>query len=224
MRWNHYKLRHLSLLQSAMDSYYKLRQLFLQRATRFITSCHRYYKVWWIYYKLRQVLQSAMIITNCDSTAAHFFCKFLCRCFPWLQRETSRNLFMEEMSYASSFTFFFTAAHSVSLHWWPLAFLILSLPLQNFHVVLPTKISPLFFLSHSRSLSPFFSLRFTGLPPTLSFSRSMFQICGHDNQSKLNTLDNMDTETISAFRFRLYWLFSCLCFTRRRWLCDFPPK
>ena len=20
------------------------------------------------------------------------------------------------------------------------------------------------------------------------------------------------------------WLFSCLCFTRRRWLCDFPPK
>ena len=23
----------------------------------------------WIYYKLRQVLQSAMIITNCDSTA-----------------------------------------------------------------------------------------------------------------------------------------------------------
>ena len=25
----------------------------------------------------------------------------------------------------------------------------------------------------------------------------------------------MDTETISAFRFRLYWLFSCLCLTRR---------
>ena len=34
----------------------------------------------------------------------------------------------------------------------------------------------------------------------------------------------MDTETISACRFRLYWLFCCLCFTRRRWLCDFPPK
>ena len=34
----------------------------------FITSCDRYYKVRWIYYKLRQVLQSAMIITNCDST------------------------------------------------------------------------------------------------------------------------------------------------------------
>ena len=42
----------------------------LQSATRFITNCDRYYKVRWIYYKLRQVLQSAMIITNCDSTAA----------------------------------------------------------------------------------------------------------------------------------------------------------
>ena len=40
----------------------------LQSATRFITNCDRYYKVRWIYYKLRQVLQSAMIITNCDST------------------------------------------------------------------------------------------------------------------------------------------------------------
>ena len=36
--------------------------------------------------------------------------------------------------------------------------------------------------------------------------------------------DNTDTETISAFRFRLYLPFSCLCFTRREWLCDFPPK
>ena len=47
------------------------------------------------------------------------------------------------------------------------------------------KKSPLFFISHSRSLSPFFSLSFAGLPPTLSFSLSfscsIFQICGHDN-------------------------------------------
>ena len=42
------------LLQSAMDSYYKLRQLFF-------TKCDT------AYCKLRQVLQSAMIITNCDS-------------------------------------------------------------------------------------------------------------------------------------------------------------
>ena len=51
--------------------------------------------------------------------------------------------------------------------------------------------SPLIFISRSKSLSPFFSLSFAGLPPTfsssLSFSCSMFQICGHDNLSKLNT-------------------------------------
>ena len=42
--WNYYKLRQVSLLQSAMDSYYKWGQLFLlQSATRFITSCDRYY-------------------------------------------------------------------------------------------------------------------------------------------------------------------------------------
>ena len=40
----------------------------LQSATRFITNCDRCYNVRWIYYKLRQVLQSAMIITNCDGT------------------------------------------------------------------------------------------------------------------------------------------------------------
>ena len=39
----------------------------LQSATRFITNCDRYYKVRWIYYKSRQLLQSAMIIKNCDS-------------------------------------------------------------------------------------------------------------------------------------------------------------
>ena len=65
-----------------------------------------------------------------------------------------------------------------------------------------------FFISRSKSLSPFFSLSFAGLPPTfsfsLSFSCSIFQICGHDNLSKLNTLDNTDTETIFAFHFRLY--------------------
>ena len=47
------------------------------------------------------------------------------------------------------------------------------------------KMSPLFFISRSRPLSLFFWLSFAGLPPTfsfsLSFSYSMFQICGHDN-------------------------------------------
>ena len=70
--------------------------------------------------------------------------------------------------------------------WWPLEFLIFPPPLQNFHVVLPTKkMSPLSFISRSSSLSPFISLSFTGLQPTfsffLSFSCSIFQICGHYN-------------------------------------------
>ena len=47
------------------------------------------------------------------------------------------------------------------------------------------KMSPLFFISHCRSLLPFFSMSFAGLPPTFSFSLSLsfsiFQICGHDN-------------------------------------------
>ena len=57
------------LLQSAMELLQIATAFLLQSATRFITNCDRYYKVRWIYYKLRQVLQSAMIITNCDSTA-----------------------------------------------------------------------------------------------------------------------------------------------------------
>ena len=82
---------------------------------------------------------------------------------------------------------FFSQPLIFTLHWWPLAFLILSPPLQNFHVVPPTKrnVSFVFLFSRSRSLSPFFSLSFAGLPPTfsfsLSFSCSIFQICGHDN-------------------------------------------
>ena len=83
---------------------------------------------------------------------------------------------------------------------------------QNFYVVLPTKKCLVRFSSLAvNPCHPFFSLSFAGLPPTfsfsLSFSCSIFQIFGHDNLSKFNTLDNTNTETISAFRFRLYWLF-----------------
>ena len=82
---------------------------------------------------------------------------------------------------------FFTAAHFHLAFMWPLAVLILSPLLQNFHVVLPTtkKCLLCFFISRSRSLSPFYSLSFAGLPPTFSFSLcfscSIFQICGLDN-------------------------------------------
>ena len=88
--------------------------------------------------------------TSTFARAAHFFCTFLCHSFGRLQRETSRNFlvarFMEEMSYVFSFTFF-SLPLIFTLHWWPLAFLILSPPLQNFHVVLPTKKCLLCFLS-----------------------------------------------------------------------------
>ena len=165
--------------------------------------------------------------------AANFFRTFLYLCFCTTSTWNFQKLL--------SFTFYggnvvrvpvhyFSLPLIFTLHWWPLAVLILSPPLQNFHVVLPTKKCLLsrFFISRSKSPSPFFSLSFADLPPTfsfsLSFSCSIFQICGHDNLSKLNTIDKTDTEKISAFRFRLYWLFCCLCFTRHRWLYDFPSK
>ena len=46
-------------------------------------------------------------------------------------------------------------------------------------------------------------MSFTSLSPTFSFSLSfsIFQICEHENKSKLNTLDNTDIETIFAFLF-----------------------
>ena len=117
-----------------------------------------------------------------------FFCTFVCSCFAQLQRETSRHFlitrFIEEMSYVFPFTFFRGRSYSLTL---------VDASISHF-VTAPTKfsccssnkkMSPLFFISRSRSLSPFFSLSFAGLPPTfsfsLSFSCSIFQICGHDN-------------------------------------------
>ena len=82
---------------------------------------------------------------------------------------------------------FFSLPLIFTLHWWLLAFLILSPLLQNFLVVLPTKKCLLcfFFISCPRSLSPFFLLSFAFLPPSfsfpLSFSCPIYQICGHDN-------------------------------------------
>ena len=133
--------------------------------------------------------------------AAHFFCRFLCRCFARLQGETSRNLFMEEISYVFSFT----AAH----------FLLALVDASISHFVTAAtkfscsynkKMSPLFFISRSRSLSPFLSLSFAGLTLFLFFSVFLL-LC----------IPNLWT-------WQLIWLFSCLCFTRRGWLCDFPPK
>ena len=71
------------------------------------------------------------------------------------------------------------------LPWWPLAFLIFLPPLQNFHVVLPTKnVSFVFYLSLYTSIALFLVELHWPAPNfsfSLSFSCSIFQICGHDN-------------------------------------------
>ena len=92
-----------------------------------------------------------------------------------LQGETSRNFlvtrFMKELLYVFSFTIF-TVTH----------FLLALVVASNSHFVTAAtkfsccssnkEMSPLFFISRSRSLSPFSSLSFAGLPPTFSFSLS----------------------------------------------------
>ena len=124
--------------------------------------------------------------------AAHFFCTFLCRCFARLLTTLNFQKLLSYTFYGGNvervLVHFLSLPLIFTLHWWPLAFLILSPLLQYFHVVPPTKnVSFVFYLSRSRSrsLSPFFSLSFAGLLPTfsfsLSFSCSIFQICGHDN-------------------------------------------
>ena len=68
----YYKMRQILLqnatailLQNATEVYYKMRQVF-------------YYKMRQFYYKMRQLLQNAMFITNCDSTRASATSMFHC--------------------------------------------------------------------------------------------------------------------------------------------------
>ena len=102
----------------------------------------------------------------------NFFCTLLCSCFARLQRETSRNLliirFVQEMSVRVLVHFFslpliFTLV-GASISYFPTAATKFSCCSSN------KKMSPLFFISRSRSLSPFFSLSFAGLPLFLFFS------------------------------------------------------
>ena len=152
----------------------------------------------------------------------HTFLPFIAR----LQRETSRNFqvtrFMEEMSYVLLLTFFFEL---------PLFFTLVAGSISNF-LTAATKFSccfiqqknfffVFFIASLFSSLLPFFTLSFAGLSPTFSFLRLSLSLYSKFVDMAINlslmqcALDNTDTETISAFRFHLYWLFSCLCFTRR---------
>ena len=98
--------------------------------------------------------------SNLICTCSILFCTFLCRCFARLQHETSRNflvtLFKQEMSYVFSFTFF-SLPLIFTLHWWPLAFPILSPLLQNFHVVLVN------FSKTTKCTRPMGSCAFVGL-------------------------------------------------------------
>ena len=93
--------------------------------------------------------------------AAHFFvhfCAFVLHDYNVKLLETSLlHVFWRKCQTSVSLTFF-SLPLIFTLHWWQLAFLILSPPLQSFHVVLPKKMAPLFF----------FSLSFACLPPTFS--------------------------------------------------------
>ena len=149
--------------------------------------------------------------------------------------ENSKNLqatrFMKEMSYVFLFfvvvvCFFFFHCRSFS-PWWPLAFLIFSSPLQNFHVVFPTKnVSFGFFLFLAlalyRSFPRWVSLACRLLSPFLCLSLSLYsKFVGMAINLSLILWQH---GWRNNFRFRLYWLFSFLCFTRCGWLCDFKPK
>ena len=75
MWWNYNKLRHFSLLQSAMDSYYKLQQLFCCKVRHKLLREKGYnYKMLWL--------------TNCDSTTA---IAFSLRWFTWVNYLESRK-------------------------------------------------------------------------------------------------------------------------------------
>ena len=64
--------------------------------------------------------------------------------------------FMEEMSYVFLFNFVFHCPLIFTLYWWPLAFLILSPPLQDFHVVLSkNNVSSVFYFSLQTSVALF---------------------------------------------------------------------
>ena len=131
-----------------------------------------------------------LISKSNSARAAHFFGTFLYR----------YNMKLPETSFSYPFyggnvlrvlAHFFSLPLIFTLHWWPLAFLIFSPQLQNCHVVLVTKkMSPLLIISRCRSLSPFFSLSFAGMPPTfsfsLSFSCSIFHFLGIDNSFSLS--------------------------------------
>ena len=146
----------------------------------------------------------------------HFFAVVLCTTTAW-------NFFMEEMSYVFSFTFFTRFLLAL------VAAIALSPSLQNFHVVLPTKKCLLCFLSLAldlcRPFSRWASLACRLLSLFLCLSLALYsKFVNVTINPSLILWTTRIQKPFSTFRFGLYWLFSCLCFTRYGWLSDFPPK
>ena len=181
-----------------------------------------------------QQVYLAKITTTTTLHVQVTFCTFLCRCCcnvklpSWTFQEGNASYVLTHTKktaacvpvHVSFFSFSLSSIYCRSFsRCWPLAFLIFSPPLKNFNVFLPTKFVSLVF-----HLQLQLSVRL--LLPTFSFSLpfSIFQICENGKLSKLNTLDNTYTETISAFLFVRIWSVIDSCFTRREWPGDFPPN
>ena len=78
-----------------------------------VTNCDRFFitKCDTVYYKLRQVLQSAMIVTNCDSTDAILSCLFFRIFFPFIFFDGKFRLFI----YSDSNSYLDTEISIISL-------------------------------------------------------------------------------------------------------------
>ena len=148
--------------------------------------------------------------------------------------ETSYNVvtrFMEEMSYVFSFTLFNAAHFYLALVAASISRFLTAVTKVHFYLALVaasisrfltavTKVSCCFSNNPSfRTLSLFFSLGFAGLP-----LHSLFPCLSLALHSKFLDMTINLSLILYTCCFRLYLLFSCLCITRRGWLCDFPPK
>ena len=136
--------------------------------------------------KQEQVLLAKKQLRTCSTLFLYISLPLFCTTATWNFQKLLSYTFYEGNVVRVRVHFFSLHSFSPCMYWWPLEFLILSPPLRNFSCCSSNKkMSPLFFISRSRSLLPFFYLSFAGLPPTfsfsLSFSCSIFQIWGHDN-------------------------------------------
>ena len=137
----------------------------------------------------------------------------------------SQKIDIPEVSlYVFLFTFFLCSSFSPR---WPLAFLIFSPPLQNFMLILQQKMPPLFVFYLALALF-LVELRWPValLSIFLCLSLPLFSkfVDMTINLKLILYTTGYRNRTIFAFRFRLYWLFSCLCFTKREQPYAFAPK